>query len=100
MGPLFAFAILSFNQGSELDGYQMTFGFLGIFAVATLVILIVSWKKYPNPEAFDNRTAFSGFKGNKAFIWYMLAVSFLALGFIDYPLMAFHMEATNAIGIT
>jgi MFS family permease len=57
-------------------------------------------EKYPNPEAFDNRTAFSGFKGNKAFIWYMLAVSFLALGFIDYPLMAFHMEATNAIGIT
>lgn len=100
LGPLFAFAILSFNQGSELDGYQLTFGFLGIFAVATLVILIVSWKKYPNPEAFDNRTAFSGFKGNKAFIWYMLAVSFLALGFIDYPLMAFHMEATNAIGIT
>jgi len=100
LGPLFAFAVLSLNQGSEIDGYHLTFGFLGIFAIATLVILIVSWKKYPNPEQFETRTTFSGFKGNKAFIFYMLAISMLALGFIDYPLMAFHMEATSVITVT
>jgi len=100
LGPLFAFAVLSFNQGSELNGYQMTFGFLGIFAIATIVILLVSWKKYPNPEQFETRTVYQGFKGNKAFIWYMVAISFLALGFIDYPLMAFHMESIGVIGIT
>ncbi|MFA5421328.1 MAG: MFS transporter [Bacilli bacterium] len=99
LGPLFAFAVLSLNKGSALNGYQMTFGFLGIFAIATIVILIVSWKKYPNPEQFETRTNFRSFKGNKAFIWYMVAVSFLALGFIDYPLMAFHMEARGLITV-
>lgn len=100
LGPLFAFAVLSLNQGTELNGYQMTFGFLGIFAIATLVILIVAKKKYPNPEKFETRTTFRGFKGNKAFIWYMIAVSFLALGFIDYPLLAFHIEAIGAFDVT
>lgn len=100
LGPLFAFAVLSLNQGSELEGYQMVFGFLGIFAIATLVILIISWRKYPNPERFETRTVFKGFKGNKAFVWYMVAISFLALGFIDYPLMAFHMESTGVIAVS
>ena len=100
LGPLFAFAVLSLNQGSELNGYQMTFGFLGIFAIVTLVILVVAWKKYPNPEQFETRTVYQGFKGNKAFIWYMIAISFLALGFIDYPLLAFHIESINAFDVT
>ncbi len=30
----------------------------------------------------------------------MIAVCFLALGFIDYPLMAFHMEATAVVTAT
>ncbi len=100
LGPLFAFAVLSLNQGNELQGYQMVFGFLGIFAIATLVILIISWRKYPNPERFETRTVFKGFKGNKSFVWYMVAISFLALGFIDYPLMAFHMESTGVIAVS
>ncbi len=100
LGPLFAFAVLALNQGSELQGYQMVFGFLGIFAIATLVILIISWRKYPNPERFETRTVFKGFKGNKSFVWYMVAISFLALGFIDYPLMAFHMESTGVIAVS
>lgn len=100
LGPLFAFAVLSLNQGSELNGYQMTFGFLGIFAIVTLVILVVAWKKYPNPEQFETRTIYQGFKGNKSFIWYMIAISFLALGFIDYPLLAFHIESINAFDVT
>ena len=100
LGPLFAFAVLSLNQGNELQGYQMVFGFLGIFAIATLVILVISWRKYPNPERFETRTVFKGFKGNKSFVWYMVAISFLALGFIDYPLMAFHMESTGVIAVS
>ncbi len=67
LGPLFAFAVLSLNQGSELQGYQMVFGFLGIFATATLVILVISWRKYPNPQRFDTRTVFQSIKGSKTF---------------------------------
>lgn len=100
LGPFFAFAVLSLNQGSELNGYQMTFGLLGIFAIITLVILVVAWKKYPNPEKFETRTIYQGFKGNKSFIWYMIAISFLALGFIDYPLLAYHIESINAFDVT
>lgn len=99
LGPLFVFLILNLNKGSELDGYHLAFGLLGIFAIITLVILVISKIKYPNPDQFEIKTVEKGFKGNKAFIWYMLAISFLALGFIDYPVISFHIGKTSSIDV-
>jgi len=97
LGPLFVYLILNLNQGSELDGYQLAFGLLGIFAIMTLVILVVAKFKYPNPDRLEESATTKGFKGNKSFVWYMIAISFLALGFVDYPVLAYHIESTSTI---
>lgn len=99
LGPLFVFLVLNLNKGSEIDGYHLAFGLLGIFAIITLVILVISKIKYPNPDQFEIKTVEKGFKGSEAFIWYMFAISFLALGFIDYPVIAFHIEKVASIDV-
>lgn len=97
LGPIFVFLVLSLNTGSELDGYRLAFGLLGIFAILTLVILVISKFKYPHPDEFDTSKKMAPLKGNKSFIIYMFAISFIAFGFIDYPFLAFHLEAVGSI---
>ena len=99
LGPMFVFLVLNLNQGSELDGYQLAFGLLGIFAIMTLIVLVISKAKYPHPEQFETKTLVKGFKSNPAFIMYMVAISFIALGFIDYPVLAFHISQTQTIDV-
>ncbi|MBN2697095.1 MAG: MFS transporter [Bacilli bacterium] len=97
LGPLFVYLILNLNKGSELDGYQLAFGLLGIFAVMTLIVLVLSRAKYPNPDRFEIKTIEKGFKGNPAFGMYLVAISFIALGFVDYPLLAYHFGQTSTL---
>lgn len=99
LGPLFVYLILNLNQEGELEGYRLAFGLLGIFAIMTLVILVIAKVKYPNPDQFESQTVSVGFKGNKAFVLYMIAVVFLALGFIDYPVLAYHIDATSMVDV-
>lgn len=99
LGPLFVFIVLNINKGSELDGYQLAFGLLGIFAILTLIILVIAKTKYPHPDHFETKTLVKGFKGNTSFYIYMVAISFIALGFIDYPVLAFHIGKTGMIDI-
>ena len=99
LGPLFVFLILNLNKGSELQGYQLAFGLLGIFAIMTLVILFIAKTKYPNPDDFEANGVSRGFKGNKSFVLYMIAIMLIALGFIDYPILAYHMGTTSTIDV-
>lgn len=100
LGPIFVFTVLSLNRGSELKGYQMAFGLLGIFAIMTLVILIIANIKYPYPDQFEKKTSKTPYKSQRVFIFYMIAIVCIALGFIDYPILAFHMSQTSAIDVT
>lgn len=100
LGPIFVFTILNLNKGSELDGYQLAFGLLGIFAILTLLILVIARVKYPKPDAFEKQTEKKPIKGNKAFIYYMVGIALIGFGFIDYPVLAFHMSQVNLIDVT
>jgi MFS family permease len=99
LGPLFVFLVLNLNKGSELHGYQLAFGLLGIFAILTLVVLFIAKMKYPHPDHFEYKSVSRGFSGNKAFILYMIAIMLIALGFIDYPILAYHMGITSTIDV-
>ena len=83
LGPLFIFTILSIEGGASLSAYQIGFGYLGIFAALTIVLLVIAKIKYPHPDEFETSTLSKNFKSNKAFIYYMIAISFIAMGFID-----------------
>jgi len=100
LGPIFVFVVLSLNKGSELDGYQLAFGLLGIFAILTLIILAISRYKYPHPDELETTKSKQSIRGNKAFKFYLIAVALIAFGFIDYPVLAFHMSDQSLIDIT
>lgn len=97
LGPLFVFTVLGLNSGSDLNGYQLAFGLLGIFAILTIVIIIVAKFKYPNPDQMEVKKVSKGFKSNPYFYLYLVAVMFIAIGFIDYPILAFHLSQTSLI---
>jgi MFS family permease len=97
LGPLFVFTVLGLNSGSDLKGYQLAFGLLGIFAILTIVIIIVAKFKYPNPDQMEVKKVSKGFKSNPYFYLYLVAVMFIAIGFIDYPILAFHLSQTSLI---
>lgn len=100
LGPLFVFIVLQTHGGDELSGYQLAFGLLGIFAIMTISVIFVARWKYPNPDMLETKTLPKGFKGNKSFVLYMVAISFIALGFIDYPILAFHMGTNDLIAMS
>jgi len=91
LGPLFVFMILSIYGESSLTAYQTAFGCLGIFAVLTLVILVIARVKYPNPDQLEAKKTGQASVKAKTFWLYMMAISLLAFGFVDYPLIAFHI---------
>ncbi len=97
LGPLFVFLVLSLNKGSELEGYHLAFGCLGIFAIMTIVILFVARNKYPNPDGFETATNNQTLKGHGALALYLVAIAFVAIGFVDYPLIAFHIGEASTI---
>jgi len=102
LGPLMVFFIVSSSSDMDpLSKYQMSFAILGIFAIVTLILLAIAKTKYPNPETFEKHDdkAKEGLRKNKSFIIYMVAISFIALGFVDYPVIAYHMNLSQNIQI-
>jgi MFS family permease len=101
LGPLLVFFIVSNTGNTALQSYQISFGILGIFAIVTIMILVFAKTKYPQPEGFESKSVNPDkkFVGDRRFIIYMLAISFIALGFIDYPLIAYHFDKIGAFNV-
>ena len=99
LGPLMVFFILNASALEPLPTYQISFAILGIFAIATLVLLGIAKTKYPTPDSFEMKKDKATFKSNRAFIIYMVAISFIAFGFIDYPVIAYHLDRVTTINV-
>ena len=99
LGPLLVFFILNASSLEPLPTYQISFAILGIFAIATLILLGIAKAKYPTPDSFEIKKDKVTFKSNRAFILYMVAISFIAFGFIDYPVIAYHLDSVAAIPV-
>lgn len=92
LGPLVVFFILAGKGDNLLSGYHLAFFILGIFAIVTLLILFFAKTKYPKPQGFEEKSVSANkFIFDRRFILYMMVISFIALGFIDYPVIAYHM---------
>ncbi len=99
LGPLFVFGILSYGGVGSLTSYQIAFAYLGIFAILTLVILTIARWRYPQPEKLENTKKEMAHIATRDFWFYMLAIGFLAFGFIDYPLIAFFIEDKAIVSV-
>ncbi|SHE82884.1 Major Facilitator Superfamily protein [Mariniphaga anaerophila] len=92
-GPLIVGAVYYFS-----GSYNSSFAVLLVPAVIAISILLVARLKYPAPEILDVEKPDTQQKfPKKFFILYLIALSLIAAGFADYPLIAFHFEKTAQV---
>jgi MFS family permease len=93
LGPLIVAAVL-YTRG----GYQVSYAVLLIPALLALGILAVAWYLYPRPQDLEiNQTKIQVEGFTRSFWLYIIAASLLAVGFADFPLIAYHFEAASVV---
>ncbi|HHU12724.1 MAG TPA: MFS transporter, partial [Clostridiaceae bacterium] len=99
LGPVILFLVMSRRQGSDLYRmYVICFAVLGVPALLTLLALFVARQRFPRPEKMDVSVDAGGrMMMIKSFLLYMAAISFLAVGFADFPLITMHIARQNMI---
>ncbi len=88
IGPLIVAVVLYFK-----GGYQQSFAILLIPALLTLAVLAFSRWVYPHPEALEVEYNNLETKGMNSSFWiYLVGASFIAAGYADFPLIAYHFQ--------
>jgi MFS family permease len=91
-GPLLVAALLGLGRG-----YREAFAALLAPALLALLVLALARARYPEPQRFE--PASRGADGERGFpraFWtYVAAVACLAVGFADFPLIAFHLKTAG-----
>lgn len=102
MGPVIVFLVLLLSNGEKtFSTYALCFGILGIPALLTILTLLLAQKKFPHPENFDLTPQQLSKKRLKlTFVLYIVAISLLAFGFADFPLITMHVFKLNLIPAT
>jgi len=98
LGPVILFIISKIKGSSELlSTYRLCFLALGVPALITIALVVLSKIKYPDPEMFEKEQEETGdFKLNKAFVLYMLAICCYAFGFADFTIITIHAGKSGA----
>lgn len=93
LGPVLLFAVMSAKSGlPKAELYSVAFAVLAVPGAITLVLLLVTKKKFPNPEEFEGgKTVYEPLKLKRAFKIYMAGISLFAFGFMDYALILMHI---------
>lgn len=93
LGPLLVSCILYFK-----GTYSLSFLLLAIPAFAAIIILLLARNLNPNPKELEIEILEIKPKGFKKEFWiYIGAISFVAAGFIDFPLIAFHFDKVKSV---
>lgn len=98
LGPVMLFVIALIKGTSNLfSTYRLCFAVLGIPALITILLVVFSKIKYPDPEIFEKKEEVKGeFYFQKSFIFYMIAICMFAFGFADFTLIALHAARVGA----
>lgn len=93
LGPLIIAVVLYLNLG-----YRVGFAILLLPALLALAVLLTARALYPRPRDLEVATAQLKAKGFSNIFWvYLLAVSFIAAGYVDFPLISFHFERSSVV---
>ena len=95
LGPVLLYLVMLFRQEeSEFRMYAVCFAFLAIPGAITLVLLLVTRLKFPDPERFEPEPKeYVPFRLDRPFLLYIAGISLFAFGFIDYSLVVMHISA-------
>ena len=94
LGPVLLYLVMLFRQEGPLFRiYASCFAVLAIPGAVTLILLLVTRAKFPNPERFEPEPKeYIPFKLKKKFILYIAGISLFAFGFLDYSLVIMHVS--------
>lgn len=92
-GPLLVSLILAVRKE-----YELAFATLAIPAFVCIVFLLVARWIYPVPESMEQQLPSLEQRGIPALFWlYLSAAGLVAAGFVDYPLLAFHLQTKTKV---
>ena len=96
LGPVLLYVVMLFKtEGSTFEIYSRCFAVLAVPGAITILLLIITKYKFPNPENFEpEEKRFTPFKVKKEFIFYIAGISLFAFGFIDYSIIIMHVSKT------
>lgn len=85
LGPVLLYLVMLFKTDSTtFEVYSTCFAVLAIPGVVTLILLIITRYKFPNPEHFEPEPKeYIPFRMKKEFVLYIAGISLFAFGFID-----------------
>ncbi|SAK89401.1 MFS transporter [Caballeronia arationis] len=91
-GPLLMAAVLSYH-----GSYRLGFTVLLVPAALNLIFLMIARLMYPRPQDLDESQASGGGPARfSARFWaYLSGACMVAVGFTDYPLLAYHFSHTG-----
>jgi len=88
LGPLIV-AVVLYVKG----GYRASFAILLIPALLALSVLLIARYLYPRPKDLEGTSVTLEAKGFPRIFWiYLAAVSLVAAGYVDFPLIAYHFK--------
>ena len=98
LGPFFLYLVMLFKtEGSTFEIYRTCFAFLAIPGFITILLLIFTKNKFPNPESFEPESKKEdAFVMKKSFVYYIVGISLFAFGFMDYALIIMHISKSLA----
>lgn len=94
LGPVLLYLVMLFKTtGTTFEIYSTCFAVLAIPGAITIIMLLITRKKFPNPENFEPEAKeFMPFEMKKSFKYYIMGISLFAFGFIDYSLVIMHIS--------
>ena len=95
LGPVLLYLVMLFRQEeSVFRTYAFCFAVLAVPGAVTLVLLILTRLKFPQPERFEPEPKeYVPFRLDRSFRLYIAGISLFAFGFIDYSLVVMHISA-------
>lgn len=93
LGPLIVSAALYFRHD-----YAVGYGVLLVPALLALAVLVTARWFYPRPRDLEVRVPRPDTRGMAGAYWlYLAAAVLVALGFADFPLIAFHFQKAHVV---
>lgn len=96
LGPVLLYLVMLFKtDGTTFQIYSFCFAVLAIPGAVTIILLLVTKRKFPNPEQFEPEPKeYIPFRMKKEFVLYIAGISLFAFGFIDYSIIIMHVSRT------
>jgi len=93
LGPLVVAGALYLQEG-----YRPAFAVLAIPAALSISVLLFVRRLYPRPQSLETITPALQASGFGSAYWlYLAAASCIAMGYADYPLIAYHFEKAGTV---